>query len=230
MNIILVGASGKMGRAIYDINKKNVKIIAGVDLIKNEKMQQNYQKFKEIPQKIINNCDILLDFSNPEVIYDELLFCKKYKIPLVICSTGHTNEQLNLINEASKAVPIFKTNNTSWGVYIVVRILRQFSKYFSNYDINIIEKHHRLKKDSPSGTAVMLKDAITENNKNINILSVRGGTVVGEHEILFCGEHEYISIKHVAEDRKLFAYGAIKICEYMRHAKIAKLYSFDDLF
>ena len=76
----------------------------------------------------------------------------------------------------------------------------------------------------------MLKDAITENNKNINILSVRGGTVVGEHEILFCGEHEYISIKHVAEDRKLFAYGAIKICEYMRHAKIAKLYSFDDLF
>ena len=230
MNIILVGASGKMGQTICDLVNNRCNIIAGVDRIKNKKIHQIYENFEKIPQKIIKNCDILLDFAGNSVIKDELLFCKKNKISLVICSTGHTESELNLIKLASNEIPIFMASNTSFGISIISSILKAYLQFFDCYDVSIIEKHHVNKKDAPSGTAIVLKNSLGCFDKKIDIVSVRGGSVVGEHEVLFCGQYEQISIKHVAEDRKLFALGALKICEFMMSVSEAKLYSSDDLF
>jgi 4-hydroxy-tetrahydrodipicolinate reductase len=176
-----------------------------------------------------------------------LEYAKSKNIPIVLCTTGYTQEQITKIEEYSKEVSIFRSANMSLGVNIVNNILKKVSAVlYNNYDIEIIEKHHNQKVDAPSGTALLLantiKSAIPEetnfiygregigrrNHKDIGIHAIRGGSIVGDHEVIFAGQGETIEINHYAVSRDVFAAGALKACEYMA-GKPSGLYSMDNL-
>lgn len=229
MNILLVGINGKMGQMLKSIAiSKNYNIVAGIDknTDKDEKTIKIFDKFEQIPQLIVNNIDIVIDFALPEIIDEELDFCIKNNKKLVICSTGHNQKQLQKIKQASNIVPVFKTANTSIGVALLEKMLQDNLNILSEYQIEIIEKHHKNKIDKPSGTA---KELLKILNDKPNCYSIRAGSVVGEHEILLFGNEEQISIKHKAESRGLFAFGAIKIAEFMQTQNSAKLYTMKNL-
>ena len=227
MKILLVGALGRMGKII--IENYSQQIIAGVDL-KSEKVQiPIFSNFANIPKKTINDIDVVLDFSSPSVLEDEIKFCIQNNKPLVICATAHSNTQKKLIKCASKKIPVFVTNNTSLGVFLLDRIIDSVSKQLVKYDIGIIDIHHKNKKDVPSGTSKHIIDVLNKYGVKPDIVSLRGGTEVGEHRIILMGENEKIEVSHTASDRRLFASGAIGICEYMNNNKVKKLYTMNDL-
>lgn len=233
MNILLIGANGKMGKCIVNCLSENAKIIAGIDNNKNEKLHGNlfpiYNGFEKLDKEKIENIDVVLDFALPSILRKELMFCVKYKKPLVICSTGHLEDELKLIEKASEVIPIFKTTNTSFGVALINKIIKENINSFCNFDICVLEKHHRNKKDSPSGTAKTILSNFSDCG-NVDNFSIRAGTVVGEHEIMIFGDGEQISIKHIAESRDLFAKSAINICEFLIKQNKCKLYEMNDLF
>lgn len=235
MNILLAGCNGRMGRRVIDCANEKYNVIAGIDncekqldLKTNNEIVCRYKSFADIENYLIEKVDVVLDFALPNILKNELAFCIKNKKPLVICSTGHTDKELELINAASKVIPIFKTTNTSLGVALINKIIRENISAISSYDLCVLEKHHKNKKDAPSGTA---KTILTNLIKcgNVDNLWVRGGSVVGEHEIMMFGEYEQISIKHVAENRDLFAKSALQICEFLSGQKENGLYSMEDL-
>jgi 4-hydroxy-tetrahydrodipicolinate reductase len=244
INVILNGYNGKMGRAITEIITQFplLKIVAGID--KYPSQGQNFPVFSSIDQCDIA-ADVILDFSRPESLESLLNYSKLKKLSLVLCTTGYTPEQLISIEKASCELPIFRSANMSIGINIVNSILRQISGFlYDNYDIEIIEKHHNQKVDSPSGTALLLantiKEVIKEEIKFINgregnrkrehneigIHAVRGGSIVGDHEVIFAGQGEIIEIKHSALSREVFAVGALKACEFM-YDKKPGLYNMD---
>ena len=227
MNILLVGANGRMGSIIQKENYKNVSVVAGLDINKGGKIPV-YNYFSEISQKLMDDIDMVLDFSNPCVLTNELIFCKKNKLPLVVCCTGHSEKQMAIMTEYSKHIPILKLDNTSFGIYIIKKMLNSVKALIGDYDVCIIEAHHKNKKDAPSGTAKLIKNIL--ENESINTYSIRVGSVVGEHEVRLLGKCEQISIKHIAEDRSLFAKGALKICEKFSHIKNNGMYEIDDIF
>ena len=232
MNILLVGLNGRMGKKVVDASHDNFKIVAGVDKslqIESGDIINKYIKFSDIENYIIDKIDVVLDFAVPEVLKDELLFCIKNKKPLVICSTGHNEQDLNLIKAASRAIPIFKTSNTSFGVALINKIIKDNVLAFANYDLFVLEKHHKNKKDAPSGSAKTIIENLEVAGNRVEYASVRGGSVVGEHEIMLLGDGEQISIKHTAESRDLFAKSALKICDFISKQKIKKLYGMEDI-
>lgn len=223
MNIILVGSNGKMGKMITSLaTSQNSKIIAKID--KNGEKTAN---FSEISQKIIKSADIVIDFALPDVIESELDFCIKNNKKLLICSTGHTPIQEQKIISASKKIPIFKTANTSLGIALIKKILNDYNKIISKYEIAIIDKHHSQKKDSPSGTAKMFANELQSHDIQPTIKSIRAGTCIGEHQILLFNDFEQLTITHTAESRQLFAINALKICSYLATLSPG-LYSMDD--
>jgi 4-hydroxy-tetrahydrodipicolinate reductase len=246
INVILNGYNGKMGRVITEIITQFplLKIVAGID--KYPSQGQAFPIFSSIDQCAIT-ADVILDFSRPESLEDLLSYTKLKKLCLVLCTTGYTQEQLASIERASCELPIFRSANMSIGINIVNSILRQISGFlYDNYDIEIIEKHHNQKVDSPSGTAILLgntiKEAIKDETKftygregnskrehnEIGIHAVRGGSIVGDHEVIFAGQGEIIEIKHSAMSREVFAVGALKACEFMYNKKPG-LYNMDDV-
>jgi 4-hydroxy-tetrahydrodipicolinate reductase len=245
VNILLNGCCGKMGNAISLLSKNypNLKIAAGVDKFGKASEYPVYSNISECTEEI----DVILDFSRPDSLDSLLSYAKQRNIPSVICTTGFTSEQIDKINEYSKIIPIFRSANMSLGVNIVNNILKKVSALlFSNYDIEIIEKHHNQKVDAPSGTALLLantiKNAIPEEtnfvygregigkreHKDIGIHAVRGGSIVGDHEVIFAGQGETIEISHYAVSRDVFAAGALKACEFMA-GKPNGLYSMDNV-
>lgn len=249
IKIILVGSSGKMGTTVSDLLRENneIKIVAGIDKL--EKDSSEYPVFDTISKCNIN-ADVILDFSNSAITDDVVDYSSKKKIPLVLCTTGLSNEQVDNVKKASKKTPILKSANMSVGINIISKVLEDISLRLKDegFDIEIIEKHHNLKKDSPSGTALFLADSINNSlDKNmiytfdrsdrnekrlkneIGISSVRGGTIPGDHEIIFAGLDETISISHRAYSKKLFAIGAIKACKFI-YDKEPGLYSMKDVF
>lgn len=245
VNILLNGCCGKMGTTISTLSKSytNLKIAAGVDKFGKSSDYPVYENILACTEKI----DVVLDFSRPDSLDNLLDYSKQNNIPVVLCTTGYTNEQIEKINEYSKTIPVFRSANMSLGVNIVNNILKKVSALlYSNYDIEIIEKHHNQKVDSPSGTALLLantiKNAIPEetnfvygregigkrSHKDIGIHAVRGGSIVGDHEVIFAGQGETIEISHYAVSRDVFAAGALKACEYMA-GKSAGLYSMDNV-
>lgn len=229
MNILIIGINGKMGKMLNSVaNDNNCKIVAGIDKnAKNyDKNTKIYENFEKIPEIITKKVDIVIDFALPDIINSELNYCIKNNKKLIICSTGHTEKQLQDIKIASKKIPIFKTANTSVGIALIQKILKDNLNIINDYRIEIIEKHHKNKKDKPSGTA---KEMLNILNNQPNCYSIRAGSIVGEHEILLFGESEQISIKHIAESRTLFAIGAIKIAKFMHKQNLAKLYDMNDL-
>ena len=246
LRIILSGCCGKMGRVINDIISADdsAKIIAGVDAY-GEKYSDFpvYKNFEQLPE-----ADVIIDFSNPNALDGLITYAAKTKTPAVIATTGYNEEEIEKINAAASLFPVFFTFNLSLGVNLLVSLSEKAAEFLGNdFNIEIIEKHHNLKVDAPSGTAIMLANAINNtlgdnmlyeydrhskrqkrNNNEIGIHSVRGGTIVGEHEVIFAGNNEVLSLKHEAFSKTIFANGAIKAAKFIAD-KPAGLYNMNDM-
>ncbi len=245
LNIILSGALGYMGRVITNLvaEDENKNIVCGVDKTGAGETFPVYPSFKNLNVK----ADVIVDFSHPSVLTDMLNFAKEKNIPLVIATSGFTDAQVEEIKEASKVIPVFFTYNMSLGVNLLTELSKKAAAVLGGFDIEIIEKHHNKKVDAPSGTAIMLANEINNaknnslkyeydrhshrykrENNELGIHSVRGGTIVGEHEVLFCGNDEIISLKHTALSKDVFASGALSAASFIKD-KPAKLYTMQDL-
>ncbi len=243
---ILVGACGKMGKNISERAKddREIKIVAGIDKINTGTDYPVFPSFKDI------NCeaDIIIDFSNPLLLDDILEYGITKKLPIVIATTGYSEAQIEKIKEISKQIPIFFTFNMSVGVNLLCSLAKKASSILGEgFDIEIIEKHHNQKLDAPSGTAIMLANSINSvfqdklayeydrhskrakrPNNEIGIHSVRGGTIVGEHDVIFAGCDEVITLSHAAHSKQVFATGALKAAKFLLK-KSAGLYDMNDV-
>lgn len=246
MNILLNGASGRMGNevAMRVEKEENMQIIAGIGL--EEDLTGKfpiYSKIEDVKEKI----DVIIDFSVPKATFKVLEYAEKEKTPIVIATTGFSNDELEKIEELSKEIPIFRSANMSLDINLMAEIVKKVAKVLQDTDIEIIETHHNRKIDSPSGTAILLADAINEvlenkkeydfnrmqkrepRNKNeIGFSSIRGGNIVGEHTVAFFGENETLEIKHTSYSRQVFVEGAIKSAKFII-TKENGLYNMNDL-
>ena len=232
--IILCGACGKMGGNVLSLlsQDENAVAVCGVDLFPKEIGIPVYKSFGEIKEQ----ADIIIDFSSPTGLKERLDYAKNNHLGIVLASTGFSAEDLQLIDDYAKEIAIFKTANLSLGVNVMQALCKAAALVFGdNFDVEIIERHHNLKKDAPSGTALMLFDTINEvfeNQKHlvngregivgarekseIGMHAVRGGTIVGEHEVMFAGEDEIITITHSARSKRVFAVGAIRAAKFLK--------------
>ena len=245
MRVILNGAAGRMGREVINaINSDftGVELMACVDVAKPEQPFPCYTKLSEVCEK----ADVLIDFSHHSATRDVLDFAAKTQIPVIIATTGQTDEEREMIKEASKKVAIFFAGNMSIGIALLVELVKSAVKVFPEADVEIIETHHNQKLDVPSGTALMIANGIKavredasfligrhENGKRpqgeIGIHSIRMGKIVGIHEVKISTSSQTITLKHEAHNRGLFAEGALKAAAFMC-GKVKGLYSLGDMF
>ncbi|MEG0308071.1 MAG: 4-hydroxy-tetrahydrodipicolinate reductase [Clostridium sp.] len=246
IKVLLVGCNGKMGRMISSVasTSSNIKIIAGVDM--NTTSSFNYPVYDCIT-KAIEDIDVVLDFSRPSSLASISKYVLDTVTPVVFCTTGYTEDEISHIKNLQNSIPVFFSANMSIGINIVNSMLKSISNtLFKDFDIEIIEKHHNQKVDAPSGTALLLantiKDSIDDDttftcgrdgiskrdHKEIGIHAIRGGNIIGDHEVIFAGKGEVIEIKHSAISRDVFAVGALKACEYV-YDKPKGLYSMDNV-
>lgn len=248
LNILLSGCNGHMGQSIVGICSEldDVQIVAGIN--RTAKCLNDFSVYSSC-EEFSGAADVIIDFSNPNNLDMLLKFIADKKFPAVLCTTGYCDEQFKSILSASAAAPIFMSGNMSLGINLMLSLVKKSAAVLgSTFDIEIIEKHHNRKIDAPSGTANMIANAAAEaletkpeytyersskrckRAKNeIGISSVRGGNIVGEHEIIFAGQNEVLSIKHSAMSRDVFANGAISAARYMAKITSPGLYSMDDL-
>ena len=226
INVLINGCNGKMGKEIAKQVSKtvNMYVIAGVDILDlGDNKFPVYNNVYDIKEEI----NVIIDFSVPKATMNILEFANKKHIPIVIATTGFSNEEKEKILEYSKNIPIFQSANMSLGINLMIKLLKQISSVLKDgYDIEIVEKHHRNKIDAPSGTALMLADSIKNslenevyyeynrqakrekrNNNEIGIHSIRGGNIVGNHSVSFIGENESLEIVHDVTSRSVFAEG-----------------------
>ncbi|MCQ2969250.1 MAG: 4-hydroxy-tetrahydrodipicolinate reductase [Clostridium sp.] len=246
IKILLNGYSGKMGNIIQNVINEfpDLKIVAGIDKIP----KQCSFKIFENAEDVDIDYDVLLDFSRADALKDLLTLTTTTKKPLVLCSTGYTDKDLKLIKDFSKNLSIFKSANMSLGINLINSLLKKISPLlYTNYDIEIIEKHHNQKVDSPSGTALLLSDTIKKSipdntyyvygrngekkreKAEIGIHAVRGGSIVGDHQVIFAGSGEVIELSHKAISRDVFAVGALKACLFMANITKPGLYNMEDV-
>ena len=227
MNITISGY-GKMGKTLKEY-------IDLTDHTVSDVVDKNYINGLNTFDEIKNLPDCIIDFSHPLMLEDLLSYAHKNRIPLVICTTGYTKTQEQKINQASKEIPILYAKNTSLGIAVIDRILPDLVHTLKQFDIEIIEKHHREKIDAPSGTAKQFAKTITDhrslnlvyqryenpkrNENDLSIHSIRGGTIFGEHTILFAHDDEMIEIKHTALSKKIFAKGALNAALFIVNQK-----------
>ena len=248
MTILISGACGFMGREVAAQAKSSgIDVVCGVDIAAGVAPYQPdfplYANYADAPK-----ADVVIDFSNWKPGANVLDYATKYRVPVVIASTGLTDEQLHQIAEASKVVPIFRSGNMSLGIALLRALAKKAAGVLGDaFDVEIVEAHHNQKIDAPSGTALMLADSISDalsvkpkyefdrhskrakRSKNeIGIHSIRGGTIVGEHEIIFAGHDEIITISHSARSKELFATGAINAALFLE-GKPAGLYNMRQL-
>jgi len=246
LKILLSGAFGHIGRKITDICEKSedIEIVCGVDIFEGVSKYPVFKNFNDV--NIIP--DVIVDFSNSALLDDILCFAKREKIPCVLATTGYSEQQVEKIKATSKEIPIFYTGNMSLGVNLLCSLVKKAASVLGDgFDVEIIEKHHNQKLDAPSGTALMLANAVNsvsddkyryefdrhskreKRPKNeIGIHSVRGGTIVGEHDVIFAGNDEVITLSHSAFSKEVFAEGAIKAAKFMKD-KNAGLYDMNDI-
>ena len=245
MKILLGGALGRMGREVtLAAEAFGAEIAAGVDLAYTGQPSA-YPIAAEYAQ-VKANADVIIDFSRPDALPELLKLAVETKTPAVLCTTGYTDVELEAVRKAAEVIPVLRSANMSLGVNVLQQLVAMAARTLEGYDIEIVEKHHRMKADSPSGTAIMLYDAVKEERADANpvhgrygrtekrtaaeigIHAVRGGTVTGEHEVGFYGNGEEIILTHRAENRSLFAQGALKAAAYLLD-KPAGLYSMQDV-
>ena len=246
-NIILSGANGRMGRAISAkaAESKDFRIVAGYDI--NDFCENDFPVYTDI-EKCSEAADVIVDFSHPSAFSQVLDFAKKRRLPLIVATTGLSAEQKQELFSAKSEIPVFYSANMSLGVNLLINLCKKTASVLGDkFDIEIVEKHHRTKLDAPSGTALAIADGISEvlentpqyvydrhsvrreRSKNeIGIHSVRGGSIVGEHEVIFAGADEIISLAHSATSREVFASGALAAAGFMKD-KPAGIYSMNEL-
>lgn len=236
-----------MGHVVADVvsSRDDCEIAAGIDLKADDSIGfKVYRSFNECDTDV----DVIIDFSHPSVIDSLLDFVSEKKVPAVICTTGLSPEQIERIHDVSKNVPIFYSANMSLGVNLLVELAKKATAVLGlDFDIEIVEKHHNKKVDAPSGTALMLADAIAEttpyeaeyvydrhavrkqrSREEIGIHAVRGGTIVGEHEVIFAGKDEIVTLSHSARSKDVFAVGAVNAAVYVSK-KEPGLYNMGDM-
>ncbi len=246
IKILLVGCNGKMGTMISTVaqNSSIMEITAGFD----SKTTGNFDyPVYDSLSNVSEDIDVILDFSRPATLESISKFALDKNKPVVFCTTGYSPTQLTAIDDLATKIPVFHSANMSIGINIVNNVLKSISNtLYKDFDIEIIEKHHNQKVDAPSGTALLLantiKDSIDEEtefnygregiakreSKEIGIHAIRGGNIIGDHEVIFAGKGEVIEIKHSAISREVFAVGALKACEYI-YDKTAGMYSMDNV-
>ncbi len=248
VRIIMHGCNGKMGQVITGIVKDdaNAEIVAGIDIF--DGIENTYPVFSSI-DKCDVEADVIIDFAAAKAVDALLDYSVNKQIPVVLCTTGLSEEQLDKVNESAKKVAILKSANMSLGINTLFKVLQSISPLLSEagFDIEIVEKHHHLKVDAPSGTALALADVINDSLKEpfnykfdrspdrirrpkneIGISAVRGGTIVGEHEVIFAGEDEVIEVKHTAYSKAVFAKGAVEAAKFLK-GKEAGLYTMKEV-
>lgn len=234
--IIMHGCNGAMGQTITKIVKEqeDAEIVAGIDIVDNR--ENGYPVFTSIDDCNVE-ADVIIDFASAKAIDHLLEYCVEKPIPVVLCTTGLSEEQLKKVEEASKKVAILKSANMSLGINTLFKLVQEAAKVLAaaDFDIEIVEKHHNQKLDAPSGTALALADAINEamnqqyeyiydrsdrrqkrDKKELGISAVRGGNIVGEHEIIFAGLDEVIEFKHTAYSKAVFAKGSVAAAKYLK--------------
>jgi len=246
IKVLINGINGRMGQEVLkQVNESNkFEICCGVDKFDNNDFNfpiyNDINLIKEIP-------DIIIDFSIPEASMTILEFAKKNNIPIVIATTGFSDEQLSIIEDISKVIPVFRSGNMSYEINVMADIVSKLALQLKESDIEIVETHHRNKIDSPSGTALILADSINNalNNemdyqynrhsvrqkrpdKEIGIHSIRGGTEVGKHTVTFYGENETFEITHTVTSRSIFAKGSLKAAKFLVNQNTG-LYNMRDL-
>ncbi|MEO0127834.1 MAG: 4-hydroxy-tetrahydrodipicolinate reductase [candidate division WOR-3 bacterium] len=250
LKIVLCGAAGRMGREIISIVQKSehVKIIAGIEDKSNPMVNK---RIEDIPiynelLSVIEQADCIVEFTNHIATMENLRKSASYKKPYCIGTTGFSKTEIDEIKEFSRSFPIFLSPNMSLGVNHLLNLVKNTAQVLSDYDIEIIETHHKAKKDAPSGTALAIADKIKEVKPGINIIygrhgmgdgrnknelcinAVRGGDVVGEHRILFLGKGEFLEIRHYATSRQCFASGTIEAVKFIVKQRTG-LYTMQDL-
>lgn len=250
--VILNGCNGKMGQCITGICKDDAEItvVAGVDVYQG--ISNDYPVFSSIEECDVE-ADVIIDFSNAKAVDALLDFCEKKEMPVVLCTTGLSEAQLERAAQVSQLTAVLKSANMSLGVNTLIELLRKAALVFApaGFDMEIVEKHHNQKVDAPSGTALALADAMKDTLKNnlnqeyfykydrsqerakrdakeIGISAVRGGTIVGEHEVIFAGQDEVIEFKHTAYSKAVFAKGAVEAAKFL-HGKPAGYYGMADV-
>lgn len=248
VRIIMHGCNGKMGQVITGLvaDDPNAQIVAGIDIADNR--DNGYPVFTDI-KKCDVAADVIVDFAAAAAVDALLDYSVEKQIPVVLCTTGLSDEQLARVKESSKKVAILKSANMSLGINTLMKLLKDAANVFApaGYDIEIVEKHHNQKVDAPSGTAIALADSINEarggeyeyvydrsqvrkkrDKKELGISAVRGGTIVGEHEVIFAGIDEVIEFKHTAYSKSVFAKGAVEAAKFLA-GKPAGMYDMSDV-
>ncbi len=237
--ILLNGYLGRMGEFVSSLaaERDNVEIVAAIDYKTTDTNYAfaTYTSFEDVTEDV----DVIIDFSNPAALDAILTYAKANSVPVVLCTTGYSEEQLQQIEDASKEIAVFRSGNMSTGINLIMELAKKAaSVLYPDFNIEIIEEHHNQKLDAPSGTALMIADEISSTldddidyeydrhskrgkrpTQEIGIHSVRGGTIVGEHEVIFAGPDEVIRISHSASSRKIFANGALNAAVYMADKK-----------
>ena len=244
MKIWISGAAGHMGQAVAQLAKEQgIEVLGGID--QREAIGLTvYPGFASLPEA----GDAIIDFSAPSALDGLLQFAVSHKVPCVLATTGYTDEQLAEIDKASGSIPIFRSANMSVGIALLRKLAREAAAALGeNFDIEIVEAHHRRKKDAPSGTALMLYNAVRDargetspavygregrncprEKGEIGIHALRGGTVTGEHQVCFLGDMERITLSHSAENRAVFAAGALRAAAFLI-GKAPGMYDMDDM-
>lgn len=245
---IMHGCNGHMGQVITGLIKadEGIELVAGID--KYTGIANDYPVFESL-EKCDVEADVIIDFSNAVAADALLTYCEEKKMPVVLCTTGLSEEQLAKIPEAAKKTAVLKSANMSLGINLLMKLLKEATKVLApaGYDMEIVEKHHNQKLDAPSGTAIALADSMNEamdeayhyvydrsqerkkrDTKEIGISAVRGGTIVGEHEVLFAGTDEVIEFKHTAYSKTIFGKGAVEAAKFLA-GKPAGLYDMSDV-
>ena len=248
VKIIMHGCNGAMGQVITKLaaEDKDAEITAGIDRVDNR--ENPYPVFESVEACDVP-VDVVIDFSNAAAVDDLLEACAKKGLPVVLCTTGLSEEQIAKVKKTSEKVAVLRSANMSLGVNLLMKLLKDASKVLApaGYDIEIVEKHHNQKVDAPSGTALALADSINEamdnvysytydrsqerkkrSDKEIGIAAVRGGTIVGEHEVIYAGEDEVIEFKHTAYSKAIFAKGAVSAAAFLA-GKEPGLYDMSDV-
>lgn len=248
IKVIISGCNGRMGQVVAQMcrQRKDMEIVAGFD-----PHAEKHDLFPvyAVPLEYTGNADVIIDFSNAAGLEPLLAYATQRHIPMVVCTTGHSPEQLKLLSEAANTLPIFKSGNMSIGINLLLGLAKKAAAVLGeNFDVEIVERHHRMKVDAPSGTALMLADAVAaglphESNyiyerqsvrrprgpEELGISSIRGGTIVGEHEVIFAGTDEVVELKHKAYSREIFANGAVTAAAWIAAVQAPGMYDMQDV-
>ena len=247
LNIILIGCCGRMGTAVTAAakNSDNIKIVAGVDVY--DSGDRAYPVYGNVAD-VNENADVIIDFSNPSSLGSVLAYSLKNNVPAVLCATGYSVEDIAAIRGASEKVAMFRSGNMSLGINVLSKLAKAAAEILGgSFDVEIVEAHHGNKLDAPSGTAIMLEQAVAEGlsyepdvvydrhdriakrpKNEIGMHSIRGGTIVGEHEIIFAGNDEIVKLSHTAMSRNIFADGALRAAAYLA-GKAPGMYDMGDV-